>query len=463
MRPSVVTLCGLLLLAVGAAPARAQDQGGFGLDLSGDTAPKPEEAAPPEKDPGAEKPAGAKKGSRSRKGSRKTPAEAPVDAPTADPLGSLNLGGALSSSSSDLLPRLVLVGLDTADKTGAAAANRFLTALTRAAKDTGQVALETGFAQARKRLAGNYSATVRCAEAACLAGTADALDADLLVTGRLAREGRVWTLRLRTYDRDRNAVAEDEVMGKGPRDAKFLGAASDTLASRVREQARPRAKLKMSVNVPQAVVSAGERTLGVGSIEVRMPPGEVKLSVEADGFSSFSKTVTLAPGETSLVVARLELLGPEPTGSASTRPAPVVRDEPREEAVTAAALAPVGVEKKGPSGPSLFKRPALYTALVGLAAVGVGAALGMQARSVGDRARDANGDGVLDVTRREFQDAEKQATLATMLMAGGGAVAGGSVLWLVLVPTRDAPPPSTASGASPGASTGVHLLAGGSF
>jgi hypothetical protein len=87
----------------------------------------------------------------------------------------------------------------------------------------------------------------------------------------------------------------------------------------------------------------------------------------------------------------------------------------------------------------------------------------MQAQSVGDKARDADGDGVLDVTRREFQDAEKQATLATALMAGGGVVAGGSVLWMVLVPTKSAPPPSPVSGASPGASTGVHLLAGGSF
>lgn len=443
MRLPVVTLAGLLVLAMGAAPAHAQEeQGGFGLDLSGETAPTPEKAPRKRKAPAP----------------RKAPAEALNDAPTADPLGSLNLGGALSPSASDLLPRLVLVGLDTADKTGAASAKRWLTALTRAAKDTGQVELGLGFPQVRKHLGVHYAATVRCAEAACLAEPADALDADLLVTGRLAREGKRWTLRLRTYDKDHNTVAEDEVTGKSPRDAKFLRAASDTLASRVRERARPRAKLKMSVNVPQAVVSAGDRTLGVGSIEARLPPGEVKVSVEADGFTSFSKTVTLAPGETSVVVARLELLGP-------TQNASPVRDEPADEAV--AALAPVGVAKKGPSGPSLFKRPALYTAVVGLAAVGVGAVLGMQAQSVGDKARDANGDGVLDVTRGEFRSAQKQATLGTALMAGGGAVAAGSVLWLVLVPTKSAPPPSPVSGASTGApsdaSTGVHLLAGGSF
>jgi hypothetical protein len=234
--------------------------------------------------------------------------------------------------------------------------------------------------------------------------------------------------------------------GRGPRDAKFQRAAAEALAQRVRGLARMRAKLKVNVNVPQAVVRAGERTLGVGSLEARLPAGELSLSVEADEYSSFTKTVTLTPGETVTVDARLELNGPAPEG-------PPDEDDPMR------------VARKASSGTSLFKRPALYSAVVGLVAVGVGVAMGLQSQSVGERARDANGDGVLDVTRVEVQDAEKQAQLATILMAGGGAVVGGSVLWLVLVPTRSAPPPSaTAVGAAGGgASTGIHLLAGGSF
>lgn len=282
-----------------------------------------------------------------------------------------------------------------------------------------------------------------------MAEPADTLDAELLVTARLAREGKQWALHLWTYDKDHNTVAEDVLTGRNPRDAKFMRSAAEAVAKRVQELGRQRAKLKVSVNVPQAVVRLGDKTLGVGNIEARLPPssGEVKVSVEADEYSAFSKMVTLNPGETVTVDARLELNGPAPDGP------------PQDEALKVASK-----KKSGPSKPSLFKRPALYTAVVGLAAVGVGVAMGLQAKSVNDRARDANGDGVLDVTRREVQDAQSKASLATILMAGGGVVAGGSLVWLALVPTQSAPKPTVTGASGKGASsTAFHLFAGGSF
>lgn len=376
--------------------------------------------------------------------------ESPGDAPamTLDPeaLGGLDLRGDVPSA--ELLPRWVLIGLETTDKTGAAAAKSWLATLVRAARDTKQVALGASFKDVKERLAGGYDAALRCAEAACMAESADTLDAELLVTARLAREGKQWALHLWTYDKDHNTVAEDVLTGRNPRDAKFLRSAGEAVAKRVQELGRQRAKLKVSVNVPQAVVRLGDKTLGVGNIEARLPPsGEVKVSVEADEYSSFSKTVTLNPGETVTVDARLELNGPAPDGP------------PQDEALKVAAK-----KKSGPSKPSIFKRPALYTAVVGLAAVGVGVAMGLQAKSVNDRARDANGDGVLDVTRREVQDAQSKASLATILMAGGGVVAGGSLVWLAVVPTQSAPKPSVTGASGKGASsTAVHFFAGGSF
>lgn len=410
-----------------AGPTRAQAQGGLGLDLSGDP-PKPE-ASP---------------------NTSESNTESSGDAPMMDPgaLGGLDLRDDVPSA--ELLPHWVLVGLDTSDKAGAAASKNWLATLVRAARDTKQVALGASFKDVKERLGDNYDAALRCAEAACMAEPADTLDAELLVTARLVREGKQWALHLWTYDRDHNTVAEDVLTGRNPRDAKFMRSAAEAVAKRVQELGRQRAKLKVSVNVPQAVVRLGDKTLGVGNIEARLPPssGEVKVSVEADEYSAFSKMVTLNSGETVTVDARLELNGPAPDGP------------PQDEALKVASKK----KSSGPSKPSIFKRPALYTAVVGLAAVGVGVAMGLQAKSVNDRARDANGDGVLDVTRREVQDAQSKASLATILMAGGGVVAGGSLVWLALVPTQSAPKPTVTGASGKGASsTAFHLFAGGSF
>ncbi|XXF78987.1 PEGA domain-containing protein [Myxococcaceae bacterium GXIMD 01537] len=394
MRLSVATFVGLLSCALLASPAHAQEEGGFGLDLTGETAP-------------------------------------PEDTPPAT-------GGA-----DDVLPRFALVGLETTDRQGASVASRWQASLLRAVGAARQVSLPFNVTQTQERLGEGHDAALRCGEAACMAAPADVLDADLLVNGRLAREGKQWTLRLFTYDRDRGEVEQTVVSGKGPRDAKFLRAATEVLVAHVRTVARPRARLQLNVNVPEAVTHAGARKLGAGSLQARLAAGEVTLTVSAEGYAPFSRTVSLPPGELTPVDVRLE---------------------PRRAAPADAAADALKVSSKSSSGTSLLKRPAFYTTLVGLAAVGAGVAMGLQAKSVEERARDANGDGVLDISRREFRDAEKKAQLATLLMAGGGAVAGSSMLWLVLVPARSAAPTSVnVGGASAGASTDIHLFAGGSF
>jgi hypothetical protein len=217
----------------------------------------------------------------------------------------------------------------------------------------------------------------------------------------------------------------------------------------VGELAKPRSLLKVSVNVSQAVVRVGPRMLGVGNVEAKLPPGEVQLVVEADEYSTYTKTLTLTPGKTEEVAVRLELNGPAPEGP------------------PADAVAGLGKKKpaKASGGGSLFSRPALYTAVVGLAAVGVGAALGASSKGIIGRAQP-DATGVVGVTRSEYQAAQQQGSLATALMAGGGALAGGSLLWLVIVPSRAEPPSSSLGPVSSGAGksgTTLHLVVGGSF
>jgi len=418
MRTSGVPLSALLALvlalALAAPSAHAQeDQGGMGLDLSGgDTS---QETPAGEEQPGA--------------------------------IG-LDLSG--DTSNAELLPRVVLLGLDTPERAGAAVAPRWLRALYVAVRSNDQWVLSAPLKEVREKLGEGYAAALRCGEASCLAEPAETLDAELLVTARLAMEDDGWTLRLWTYDRDRNTVEMDALTGRSPRDAKFQKAGAALLTQRVRGLARQRAILQVKVNVPQAVVRLGEKTLGVGNVEARVAPGEANLIVEADEFSSYAKTITLKPGEKNTVDVYLESSGPAP-------------DSPTE---TVAEVTTTKKKESGPSQPTVFSRPAFYTVVVGVLAMGAGVMVGQQAKKIAARAPDADGNGIADITRAERLQGRDKANLSTALVAGGAAVAGGSALWLFLMPTRSEPAkgtPSMAPGAASGATTSLHLLVGGNF
>jgi len=362
--------------------------------------------------------------------------------------GGLDLSGAVGPGA-DLMPRFVFLGLETPDKAGAAVAKRWMGWLQSQALRTGQVAAGPDAAEARQQLEGEYETALRCGDGECFRAPADTLDADLVTTGRLALEDGRWTLRLWTYDRDRGVVETDEVTGRKPADSNFIRQAGAMLSKRVTELARPRALLKVSSNVSAAVVRVGERMLGVGTIEAKLPPGEVQLIVEADEYTPFTRTLTLTPGKTEEVQVRLELNGPAPEGP----PAEAVATKKKKSGKSSSSSS---------GGGSLFSRPALYSAVVGLAAVGVGAALGSSSKGVISRAQpDSN--GVVGVTRAEYQAAQQQGSLATALMAGGGALAGGSLLWLVIVPSRAEPPSSSLGTVTDKGGTSLHLVVGGSF
>ena len=418
MHTPVTRLGGLLALAaLVALPSPAQAQEGMGLDLSSET--EQPESTEAQQDPAAE--GGEQPG--------------------------IGLDLSADVASADLLPRVVLLGMETPERAAAAVSSRWIRSLYGAMRTTmAQAVPGASIANARERLADGYDAALRCSEASCLAEPAETLEADLLVTSRLALEDGGWVFRLWTFDRDRNVVEAAELTGRNPRDARFQQGAAALLAKQVRALARQRALLKVKVNVPQAVVRLGERTLGVGSLEARVAPGEGNLIVEAEEFSPFAKTVSLPAGQTTTVDVYLESSGPAPDS-----PTDVVAQAPR---------------KKESSEPTLFSRPALYTAVLGLVAMGAGVVIGQGAKSTASRAVDADGNGIADITRKERLDAQRQANLGTALVAGGGAVAGASVVWLVLVPTRaPAAQGSTtvAPGGSGGGSTSLHLFVGGSF
>ncbi|QRN96109.1 PEGA domain-containing protein [Archangium violaceum] len=414
MRTPVVYVAGLLALALAAGPARAQE--GLGLDLSGDSnGQKPNEQQDSE--------------------------DAQLDT------GNLGLDLSGSTSGVDLRSRFAFLGVDTPDRAGAAVSKRWLGWLQAVAFRSG-VSRAADVGESRSQLGADYDSALRCGEASCFGPAAETLDADLLTTARLAQEDGTWTLRLWTYDRDRGVVETDVVTGRKANDGNFIRESGNVLTKRLTGLARQRSLLKVSSNVPQAVVRVGERMLGVGKVEAKLPPGEVQLIVEADDYSTYTKTLTLAPGATEEVQVRLELNGPSPDG-------------PPADAV---AVVKKSSKKSSSGGPSVFSRPALYTTVVGLAAVGAGVALGMSARNAA--ATGVDGQGVQSLTRSEYLAARQQSMLASGLMAGGGAVAAGSLLWLIIVPARSEPASSSLAPVTSGAgkgSTDLHLVIGGSF
>ena len=300
MRLFGLPLTGLITLSLLlAAPAARAQQGGMGLDLSGSD-------------------------------SSQSDSNENQDTPAAgeDQAGGIGLDLSGEVAHSELLPHVVLLGLDTPERAGAAVAVRWLRGLYVAARSNEQWVLSSPLKEVREKLGSNYATALRCAEASCLAEPADTLEADLLVTARLALEDDGWTFRLWTYNRDRNKVETDVVTGRSPKDVKFQKAGAELLAQRLKGLARKRATLAVKVNVPQAVVRLGEKTLGVGSLERTVPPGDGELVVEADEFTPYKKALTLKPGEKQSVEVYLQSSAPSPEGPSEVAEATKQQEKP---------------------------------------------------------------------------------------------------------------------------------------
>jgi hypothetical protein len=110
-----------------------------------------------------------------------------------------------------------------------------------------------------------------------------------------------------------------------------------------------------------------------------------------------------------------------------------------------------------PAGSPILTRPSVWVAAAGAVALAVGAGVGSSVSSFQKRAVDANGDGVLDVTRAELAGAQRNALIANVLMGVGAAAVGAGAIWFFVEP---APPASPVGSASSG---GLVLGAGGVF
>jgi hypothetical protein len=212
----------------------------------------------------------------------------------------------------------------------------------------------------------------------------------------------------------------------------------DTLGRLLAPLSQPRALLTLATDEPQARVHLGAHLLGRGPLqERRIAPGPQALSVEAEGYQPFQRELSPQPGETLEV--RADLLPEPPAAVATASPPPTL---------------PV---QRLPRGAALWERPGFYVGLAGVLALGMGLGLGASASSVQARALDANGDGVLDITRAEARSAEWRALAANVLLGVGALGLGVGGVWLALAPAAG---PVRADGTS---AVGGQLVALGHF
>lgn len=421
------------LLASFALPAFAQ----LGLDLTEETQQpaRPKKGKKPAKPPPAPKPA---------EQQQQPPAPPPQD------MGGFGLDLTGDTPRIDLRPTLALIGVAVKPSGGGpitapgatdrALAERITSTLLGEARKSGSFQVLTPD-EVRTKLALGYADALRCAEPQCLERILRQLDAERALIIQLTPAVKETQVRLIGFSRAQRSVETADVENEGPPRDELQTAIADNAQPMLQKLAAPLAVLKVTPTPATAKVLLGGVELGTGAIEKKVSAGTYLLRITADGMAPFERDITLEPGGALDVPVSLSSLQPGARVAAYEDP----------------DMAP-GVRASAGGGPAIWSRPGFYVALGGLAVVAAGAGMGAMAQSVGARAVDANGDGVLDITRGEALAAERNALLGNILMGVGGAAIAGGAAWMFIAPS---PRPASAAVGSGG--MGLTVVAGGTF
>jgi hypothetical protein len=162
--------------------------------------------------------------------------------------------------------------------------------------------------------------------------------------------------------------------------------------------------IQLAVTPKDATATLDGEALDASS-EAPADPGEHRISVEAPGYETQTRTITLREGVRERVEVRLSRGGP----------------------VQAAAVA----DESGSSGGS--KVPAIIAFSVGAVGIGLGATFGALAFKEASSAKDqCNGNVCPPSASDELAASKRNGTISTIsFVAGGAAVATGVVLWIV--------------------------------
>lgn len=268
-----------------------------------------------------------------------------------------------------------------------------------------------------------------CAEVNCLKALADKLAVQRVIVGNVAKGAGTSLLTVLGADTTLTAAitataesgekAEKQMIGgfagiagksQAQKDKEFVKKATPIFYDVLTKLSTPLGKLVVDCFENTAETTLNGKVVGKGSFSMLMPHGAYKLSTSGEGFLPFEKDVKIESMKVETV--RVTLVA-----------------KPLEK-----PLRPVASQEAKPA--TLFERPGLYVAAAGVVAIGIAIGLGASTLSVTDR--DVNGDGVLDVTRKQVKDAQGAAIAADILYGVGGAAIVGGGLWMLLTPTKKA-------------------------
>jgi PEGA domain len=280
--------------------------------------------------------------------------------------------------------------------------------------------------KARELLKGTDPQFKNCREAKCLGALSQKLEVDRLLFAEL----NSGVLQAVGFDWASGARFETTIARTSLEKGNLGGNLEPPIAPLLQKLSTPLGKLFVTTNVEGAEIRWGARLVGKGpSFLGSVPAGTHKVRITFEGYRPYEKMVTVAPSQKAEVEAELDP-GIDPTKEVAVeeefdpKPPPVFPTKP------------------------LMRRPGLYTAVGGAVALAVGLALGGWAMAVSSQIRDANGDGVIDVTRADALGAQRNAMLANVV-GGVGAVGVGAGLGWMLLDSRD-------SSAAPAMGVSVH-------
>ncbi len=329
------------------------------------------------------------------------------ETPVAEPAPA-SLGLDLTAPSLDLRPTLAIAPFELEEgalDSDAELATWLETKLVDGATRSGAFARVIGPQEVTQTLGTSAEALAVCTQADCLGEAADTLEVERLVIGRIRRDADGPRLVVWGHRREAQDTAEQEI----PLTGEGLASAWTALrpAYRVVEGLSVKlVELTLQPSVDQAESRLGRRLLGPGPRKDLVPDGVHALEVTAAGYLPHRQELTLAAGGQQTVEVTLQ---PVPTR-------------------TVVAASPT----RAPPPPAILTRPGLYVAAIGVVALGIASGLGASVAAAQAGAVDADGNGVIDLTRAQMVSARNNASAANVLFMAGGLAAVGGGTWLVL-------------------------------